>query len=144
MRLINTLSAFALAVLSINSAQAATNVMTSSSAISLDVNSPSETIFVSYPGRLGDQCGLRLVVLRNFGSITAELTDKLVVKAGNRELPAIKKGQSIRYDFSEQVLGAQLFGLYVTIATADGQNLSTLSSGSGQLLVVSTPCSAAE
>lgn len=80
--------------------------LTLGSAVSLDVERPAETIFVSYPGELSNQCGLRLVVLGGFGMITEDITRQIEVRADNMEILLPKLGNNTaHYDFSHLVLG---------------------------------------
>jgi hypothetical protein len=115
--------------------------ITAASAFSLSLAEPKVGLFVSYPGQLGDQCGLKLVV-RDGYHVESQVVDKLLVRTGETVLEPSRSYTSVKYDFSEEVLGKQLYGIFVTVETKDGSDLSTLIEGGEELLIVSIPCPA--
>lgn len=117
------------------------STLTGSGAISLKVEAPEKRIFVVYPGKLSNQCGIRLVLLDKYGVITEDIIGKIQVKSLGGTLTPKPGNSMIIYDFSKEVLANQFYGIEVWISTKDGQDLSSLSPQGSELLVVSSPCS---
>lgn len=121
--------------------------MTLGSALSLNIEAPSTTIFVTYAGKLSNQCGLRLVSPDDtgVGIVTNEMVENLVVKLsdhnGGETLSPKINHDTIEFDFSHYVLNRQTFGIDIILETKNGHNLSTIvGSNDRPLLIISVPC----
>lgn len=116
-----------------------TVVLTRGNAVRIGVEAPGLTLFVSYPGKIGDQCGLKLVRLNDLGIGVSE-ADNLILKTEDGQ--ELVSSAGFNYRLPQSVISDSLFGLYITVETRDGRNLSTVLSAEegGEWLLVSTPC----
>ena len=116
-------------------------VLTQHNAVLLSVASSSKTVFVSYVGAIGNQCGLSFRSLNDdaMGLVDAK---NLVVKILDSEVelkPSSDEKSVYRYSLTDI---SSPYGQWITIGTRDGRPLSAEFSekGFGKVLLVSTPC----
>jgi hypothetical protein len=114
-----------------------TATLTEGVAVRLDVPASLLTVFVSYPGKIGNQCGVKLLELDETGADVENIVNNLVVRLNEEELA----GPWPKYEFPQKVKDQSAFGAYLTIETRDGRNLSeVMTDGERELILVSTPC----
>lgn len=121
--------------------------LTESVAVRLDVPAPLLTVFVSYPGKIGNQCGVKLLQLdETSGADVENIVNNLVVRLDEEELLPLDQiffgaGPWPKYEFPEIFKVKGFYGATLTVETRDGRNLSELTTdGERELILVSTPC----
>lgn len=123
-----------------------TATLTEGVAVRLDVPASLLTVFVSYPGKIGNQCGVKLLELDETGADVESIANNLVVRLDEEELLPLDKiffgaGPWPKYQFPQKFKDQQFFGASLTIETRDGRNLSeVMTDGERELILVSTPC----
>jgi len=112
-------------------------------AVRLRVPEPKLTVFVSYPGKIGNQCGVKLLWLDGLGGgDVGEIAKNLDLQIDSEPLNGMISGhRSVKYSFPKELLEQSLFGAFLSIETKDGRNLSeVITEGERELILVSTPC----
>ena len=117
-------------------------------AVRLRVPEPKLTVFVSYPGKIGNQCGVKLlwVKLLQFDSLgnhdVGEIVNNLDLQIDSEPLNGMISGhRSVKYSFPKELLEQSLYGAFLSIETKHGRNLSeVITAGERELILVSTPC----
>ena len=121
-----------------------TVILTQNVAVRLRVPEPKLTVFVSYPGKIGNQCGVKLLQFDSLGNgDVREIVNNLDLQIDSKPLNGMisEDELSVKYSFPKEFMEKSLYGAFLSIETKDGRHLSeVITEGERDLILVSTPC----
>jgi len=121
-----------------------TVTLTQSVAVRLRVPEPKLTVFVSYPGKIGNQCGVKLLQFNSLGGgDVGEIAKNLDLRIDSKPINGmISDGDlAVKYSLPDEFTEQGRYGAFLSIETKDGRNLSeVIPDGEREVILVSTPC----